>query len=77
MLFESPKDQVSIKTILELCLMYRGSQPPTVKHLVDGMEFNRCFLEKLVRNMTAEIQRSTPTAMDKMIVRAGQRLTCS
>lgn len=58
MLFKHPDDQVSIKTILETCLMYRGSQPPTVKHLVDGMVFNRFFIEKCVRDCTAELTRT-------------------
>merc|ERR1712072_648713 len=40
MLFTVPSDSVSISTVLETCLMYRGSQPPTVKHLVDVMVFN-------------------------------------
>merc|ERR1712079_683575 len=58
MLFKDQSDKVTIRQIMESCLSYRGSQPTTVKHLVDGMVFNRHYTEQVVKDSMKDITRT-------------------
>lgn len=49
MLFSmSDQEEVPIKTILNLFMVYRGSVPTTVKHLIELMSFSRVCLSKRI-----------------------------
>merc|ERR1719329_1679688 len=49
MLYPTEDSQASIDTIMNLLLDYRGAQPTTVKHLVDGLAYTRHFMKEKLR----------------------------
>lgn len=74
MLFSCNTEKVPIRTVMESCLTYRGNQPPTVKHLVDGMVFNRHYTEQVMKNvakdLTLTVARQHQELVDKLSIRA-------
>merc|ERR1712031_149215 len=63
-LFDAHEAQeVSINEIMETFLSYRGNQPTTVKHMVDGLCFTRhCLLKSVyekIDELGEQMQRTT------------------
>jgi len=72
MLFQCPTDPVPILTIVENCLNYRGSQAATVKHLIDGMVFNRHYMERSV-NVAMDDIKYTLIRQNQAVMKALDR----
>lgn len=64
--FKEPGVKVPIQSIMETFLAYRGSQAPTVKHLVESLAFNRYCFEKKLQESTMEMTFTFARKLDTM-----------